>query len=67
MLLAVRKALLEAIESGAQSGSVAAAGSNESYTRYSLLQLRSLEAEYVSKVNAESGRSRRVHPDFGGM
>lgn len=66
MLLAVRTAILEAVESGAQSGSIGASGSNESYTRYSLAQLRALEAEYVSKVNAQSGRTRRVVPDFGG-
>jgi len=65
MLLAVRTALQEAVASGAQSGTVSAGGGTESYTRYSLIQLRDMEREYAIKVNREAGFPSRTQPDFG--
>ncbi len=66
MLLAVRTALKEAVQAGAQSGSVSSGGGTESYTRYSLAQLRDMEREYALKVNREAGFTGRTQPDFGG-
>ena len=65
MLLCVRKAIKEAVESGAQSATLSSVGGSESYTRLSLAALREMEKDCERKVAAEGGPMRRVAPDFG--
>lgn len=65
MVRAIRTAMQEAVESGAQSATMSSAGNSKAYTRYSLAELRAMEAEYLGRVAKERDTQRRSRPDFG--
>lgn len=66
MLLKIRTALLEAVESGTQSATVSTGAGSEGFTRHSLAQLQAMEKDYARRVNEEQGFTYRTRPDFGG-
>lgn len=61
-----RAALDQAILSGASSASISTGGNSQSYTRYSLADIRAEIAslERAKRLILNSGRSRRTSPDF---
>jgi len=69
MVRKIRTALMEAIESGAESATISNAGNSNGYKRYSLEQLQAMEGVYLSRVDAErraaAGVDGFVKPDFG--
>jgi len=68
MVRTVRAAILEAVESGALSATISRGGASQGYTRYSLSELRALEAEYLGRVARErANQGGRSKPDFGGF
>ena len=62
----VRKAIAGAVASGVQSATIASAGNSQSYTRFSLAdlrrELRDLERELATLLRR--GPIRRTCPDF---
>lgn len=66
MLLAIRTAILDAVQSGARSATLSAAGGSESYTRYSLAELQEMERDYAARVDAAANYKLGLSlPDFG--
>lgn len=68
MVRKIRTAIMEAIESGAESATISNAGNSNAYKRYSLEQLNAMESLYLTRVEAEraatAGDSGFQKPDF---
>lgn len=66
---ALRKALMDALESGAVSASISSAGNAQSYTRFSpseyRRQIADLERMKFAIITGTTAGRRRTSPDFG--